>query len=250
MRFFERRTSFVCSYPISSLGLLAPPVPSFPHALLLTRIRGRGADARKTTASAGIHAAAAALAYFFRCCAEDSHPSARRADTVAAAAADSGDPRISALRELTLIDCPFLPPFAVLEALGVEGGAGLGHVTVGFSSAPPTKIAAQPAGRSSARGRPRTPESLGQGGRLDGGVCAGVAMEGTAGVAVPGGGGRKGDCPGVGANTEAFGGEGTVSVSSESIQSLYVAGDDNLVGLRLDCPRLERLDLLRCPLLR
>ncbi|CAN0278953.1 unnamed protein product, partial [Laminaria digitata] len=41
------------------------------------------------------------------------------------------------LRALTIVDCPSLPPLAVLEAVCAEGGAGLEHVALGTSNPPP-----------------------------------------------------------------------------------------------------------------
>lgn len=115
------------------------------------------------TVSAGVHATAAAIAYILRapaaittCDTLAMKPTSTVAvaATATAAAVSRPDSRAgSTLRALTLMDCPALPPMAILEALSVVlkvdsgGGGGVGdregnleHVALGYSSAPPAEL--------------------------------------------------------------------------------------------------------------
>ncbi|CAM9295012.1 unnamed protein product [Ectocarpus sp. 6 AP-2014] len=119
------------------------------------RIRGRGADANTTTATAGVHATAAAIAYFLSCLGSAPPPPSNTGDNRGSSGSatsggggggggfssfdSAGTTRPSPpspLRLLAIFDCPSVPPMAVLEALAVQGGAGLDHVAVGVSHPP------------------------------------------------------------------------------------------------------------------
>lgn len=213
-------------------------VPSVPPR---PRIRGRGADAHKTTAAAGVHATAAAVAYFFR-----NRPNGDPAGVVSG---DGGGPRNPAatppsLRVLGVFDCPSLPPLAVLEAVAIEGGAGLERLAVGFSKPLPPPPPATAGSSGSGSG------SRAERGRVAGGAGGAVerpttGKEEAADEGVGGGDGRRRGRSGGGG--EAF--AGGLTLASETLRGLHVSGEGGLTGVALRCPRLGRVELVSCPLL-
>lgn len=236
------------------------------------RIRGRGPDAHKTTVAAGIHATAAAVAFFLR--GSSSGGGDGSGDfvegTVEEQAGSGGRERDARrvgnsptrrqsppLRALTIVDCPSLPPLAVLEAIGVEGGARLEHVVVGSTYPVKTPAAAAAAAaaeavvglRRTARQREGNLRAIREARTVD---AAGVRHQRDVVDDVDGsgqaGGARGGSHRGGG--TGGWEGEGRVTVASESLTGLYVAGEGALTGVVLRCPRLERLELVRCAGLR
>lgn len=99
----------------------------------------------RTTVSAGIHATAAAVAYIFRSRVIQNASDSPEGNCTPTPAAPG-----SALRALTLMDCPELPPLAILRVMSIVStsisGAsrvdgcvdgGLEHLTLGYSTTPP-----------------------------------------------------------------------------------------------------------------
>lgn len=217
------------------------------------RIRGRGANALTVSASAGIHATAAAFAFFLRCWADGGGGKG--------ATAAGNSPPSSPPRALTIMDCPSLPPLAVLEAMGVENGAGLEYVALGVSSPPPLPSLAVASHTATAVRQRRA--ATGGGGGGSGGVVGQepARAAGFSGSSSGGGGGGGGAGARSAAAVEGVrgkeedeeekvvegGGEGRVAVASGTLKVLHVEGEGALTGVVLACPRLQKVDLLRCP---
>lgn len=222
------------------------------------------------SAAAGIHATAAAVAYFFRSSSSLSSPPSSSSDPVAHSS-DSDNTKTndgatskcrdrsnnhclggksssgsSPIRALTLIDCPSLPPLAVLEAIGVENGAGLEHIALGFSRTPLSLSPSLPPPKKKPSGPPKSPPQhrwVGAvwrelSGREEGGLGSGAARKI---------GEERDDEDVVVERTINVVKGGGVAVSSETLKSLYVSGEKALTGIALRCPRLKRVELVRCP---
>lgn len=224
------------------------------------RIRGRGANARKTTAAAGIHATAAAVAYFLRSHGTSNGLAADEdADdntAVILTGASSGNlvgrksgggkeaesetchakppAPFSPLRVLVVLDCPSLPPLAMLEAVAIEGGAGLEKVAVGSSK---PFISAESDGGTKRRGEARVSDVGAVVGREN--VDRSAEFRGD----------DADDEGGLGRRGVVEVGGGGVTLASETLKALHVSGEAALTRVALRCPRLERVDFVGCPLL-
>lgn len=184
-------------------------------------------DALRTTETAGVHATAAAIAY----CLSPSFGLNDHAGGDGKAvggrtnsAGPSNRKPAPCLRTLNVIDCPELPPLAILEVLGTAQDVPLRQVVIGLSKAPvmATGAATNP--------DPRSPTLT----RGFGGEATGRPEDGNERVASPG--------------TRVH---GAVRISNEALETLSVAKEGGLTELRFSrCPRLKRVHLSSCPSLR
>ena len=272
--------------------------------LLLSRIRGRGTDAHRVTAAACSHATAAAVMCFLRSWVSppdsagdgdggggsgtgSGHGTAKSGDGGRCGGSDdhnnsgssgglgfnSASREPSGLRALTIVDCPSLPPLAVLEAICVEDGAGLEYIAVGTSNPPPPPPLPPPSSSSSRLSLPLPPGPAVTHRQLRG-INRGEEEEGIAeaGLSVGRGIGgrpplpRSDEAAGQGSEGRAMGGgrsvelevaevaalacgwaDGALTLSSEKLQGLFVAGEGGLMRLSLACPQLKRVEVVHCP---
>lgn len=201
------------------------------------RIRGRGADAHKITAAAGVNATAAAVAYFFRNC--------RRSNGTDPGSFTTSPP----LRVLGVFDCPSLPPLAVLQAVAMEGGAGLENLAVGFSKplpppSPAAGIDSSSNGGGSGKARPGGEQEQSRDGASGTVDRQNLGRDGGEGKGMGAGGGSRGRS---GEGNEVF--AGGLVIASETLRGLHVSGEAALTAVVLRCPRLDRMELVSCPLL-
>lgn len=258
--------------PLCQASPLSLPFRCHPDSL--DRIRGRGKEALTTTALAGIHATAAAVAHSFRLHNAGGGGANSNETDSPSAAAPSFAPG-SPLRALTLMDCPSLPPLAILEALSIvltsdfgaantqsgsrnAGGAtwsggkfGLAHVALGYSTAIPLTTAASPSSSSlSVAAVPSTCASAAHSRRcrltaasIANGTGASRGGDETPSAAWVGSEEEDGGAGGLGGSLD----EGMVRLASESLESVTVVGEVQLSALVLSrCWRLRRLELLQC----
>lgn len=169
-----------------------------------------------TTETASMHATAAAVA----CCLLPSFAAQGRTTVQSEGGSEDDTQQVPTLRTLTLVDCPGLPPMAILEALGVAQGAFLEHVILGFSRTPSTAAA----------------------------NFNSLAQDQSSGVEVATCADSEGRVQeSKGRNRDMGWEEGVVHLSSKVLETLSVSGEGALTELSLvRCPRLRRLDLSVC----
>lgn len=185
-------------------------------------------DALRTTETAGVHATAAAIAYCLSPSFGLNDHAGGDGKAVGGGQTSLAGPinrkPVPCLRTLNAIDCPELPPMAILEALGTTQDVPLRRVVMGFSKAPSTATGAAttPDPRSPTLARGASGEAIGR--PEDGNetvVSPGIRMH------------------------------GAVRISNGTLETLSVAKESRLTELRFSrCPRLKRVHLSSCPSLR